>query len=493
MTKAYIRRVIPAAALVAVALILVADAQANFNALSKRLPASSNAVVAVNVEKVLNAPYAKSEQWAQTSTDAWAKQPLMIPPGSVRLLHAAEVRTDTMEPYWEMALMEMKSMPPLESLAKAEGGNIDRIWETDAVYSPINAYFVPLDGRILASITPANRSAIAKWLRAPATRPEGAVSSEYIQKVLASLGDKTDIVLAMDLEGAWGVPRIRRWLDDNDIKEIQPAQLDEIVRTLGTMQGITLNIGVDKDVTGRAVVDFGRDAASLKDAAKPILIGVLNTAGMRIDDLGDWSFSAAGTRVSMEGKLSASSLRKLLSIVQSPIPAVTVAEKPAADGKAPATPAQASQRYYKAVTASLDNFPKTASASESAGWARATAKRIDQLPILNVDPQLVQWGTMVATKLKQAGATMGIGQTQMDARAAGVLDPGYAGYSYDSDGNYYAQVDTVQMENARRQRRQAALEQKAQAQEQALQILNEIAETRPAIRAAMVEKYQVEF
>src|SRR5881394_1202631 len=90
------------------ALGLSASAYGNFKTLSQRLPAGSNAVVAVNVAKILETPYAKSE-WTPTAADAWAKEPLMIPPGSTRLLMAAEVRTDSMESYWEMSLMEMEN------------------------------------------------------------------------------------------------------------------------------------------------------------------------------------------------------------------------------------------------------------------------------------------------------------------------------------------------------------------------------------------------
>ena len=82
------------------------------------------------------------------------------------------------------------------------------------------------------------------------------MTSDYIQRVVAGLGDKTDIVMAIDLEGAFGVPRIRRWLDENDIKEIPEKQRDEAARTLGTMKGITLAMTVDQDVTGRATVEF---------------------------------------------------------------------------------------------------------------------------------------------------------------------------------------------------------------------------------------------
>lgn len=482
------------AAVAAIALGLSASTFANFPKLAQKLPAGTNAIVAVNVAKLLETPYAKAEDWAKTTADAWAKQPMMIPPGATRLLMASEVRTDTMENYWEMSLIEMKQVPDLQSLAAAEGGNIDRVWDKDAVASPINAYFIPLDGTTLASITPANRTAVSKWVRTPTTRPEGNVTSDYIQHTLAGLNEKTDITMAMDLEGAFGVPRIRRFLADNEIKGIEEKQMDRIAGTLGSMQGIKLDITVGQDVNGRATVSFDRDTAELSECAKPIMIAVLNNGGMHLDDIDDWTCTAVGKTVTMQGKLSTGALRKLLSIVQSPIPAITVAQPQSAGAKAVAAadPAVASQRYFKAVCAMLDNFKGASSPSESASWARATSKRIDQLPILNVDPQLIQWGSNVSLKLKQAGAGMAVAQTQMNARVAGVADPSYTG-TYDQAGEYKWTSTPGEMENANRQRRQAALEQKAQAQEQTARILTEVAETRPAIRAAMVEKYKVEF
>jgi hypothetical protein len=485
---------VKASAVVVVVLSLCTRVDANFKSLSQRLPATSNAIIAINVEKVLQTPYAQKE-WLPTAADAWARQPVMIPSGAKRLLMAAEVRMDNMEPVWEMSLVQMDKVPDLKLMAAKEGGHIDRVWDKDAVASPINAYFVPLDATTLASITPANRAAIAKWVRTPTTRPEGNMSSDYLQRVAAGLGDKTDIVMAMDLEGAFGVPRIRRWLDENDIKEIPEQQRDEAARTLGTMKGIMLAMTVAQDVTGRATVEFDRDAAALGPSAKAIMLGVLNAAGMRIDDIEQWNFAAAGKQVTMEGKLSTPALRRLLGIVQSPIPAATAtagAADKSAGGDVPTDPAQASQRYFKVICANLDNLKVATSPTESAQWARATSKRIDQLPILNVDPELVKWGSMVSLKLKQVGAGMATAQTAMNSRVAGIADPAYATYT-DNEGVSQSTINQSEVENAKRQRRQVALEQRAQAQEQAVQILTEIAETRPAVRAAMVEKYKVEF
>src|SRR5690242_7151200 len=64
------------------ALAITSIARADFQSLSQKLPASSNAVVAVNVAKLLKTPMAQSEEWAQNSAAAWANEPVMIPKGS---------------------------------------------------------------------------------------------------------------------------------------------------------------------------------------------------------------------------------------------------------------------------------------------------------------------------------------------------------------------------------------------------------------------------
>jgi hypothetical protein len=479
-------------AAVILATLLLSDVSlASFPTLRQRLPAASNVIVAVNFAKVADSPYGKQAQWSQRLADNWARQPMMIPPGAQRLIMAASVKPSTFESYWEMSLIEMDQLPSLQTLAKDEGGHIDRVWDKDAVASPINAYFVPLENNVLASITPAERSEIARWVRQP-IKPEGNVTSEYINAVVGALDDTTDIVMAMDHEGAYGVPNIRKWLELNQIQGVNEQNIAEVTAVLGTMKGIKLDIRVTDKITAVASVPFDRDAYPLKGCAKPIMLGLLSTAGMRIDEVPKWTFESSGKQVSMRGELSEVSLRKLLSVVQSPIPAAALAT-PARNGAATTDPAQVSLKYYKTVCTILDSAHAGKSAADTATWTRSAARRIDQLPILNVDPALVEWGALVSAKLKQACGVMGVGQTQINARVSGVMDPEYEGYYYDSNGYYVSNYDKAAHDNANQQRRQAALEQRAQAQEQALQIVNEIAPSRAKIRADMVAKYNIEF
>src|SRR6185295_14251330 len=104
---------------------LALGAELTFQELAQRLPASTNAVVAINVKKALASPYGKREHWGSNAADSWAKQPVMIPPGALRLIMAADVKTSTMDSNWEMSLIEMAKMPTVAELASAEGGHID--------------------------------------------------------------------------------------------------------------------------------------------------------------------------------------------------------------------------------------------------------------------------------------------------------------------------------------------------------------------------------
>src|SRR5690349_4836450 len=175
------------------ALVPTGRARATFPSLAERLPAATNAIVAVNVDKVLSSPLATQENWRQDLQARWDKQPLMIPPGANRILTAAWVKMPAMDSVWEMSLIEMDKVPTAEELAKAEGGYVDKVWDKIAACSPINAYFIPLDGRTLASVTPADRTEIVRWVR-QAPKPGGYVTSAYIHDVVETLGEKTDIL-----------------------------------------------------------------------------------------------------------------------------------------------------------------------------------------------------------------------------------------------------------------------------------------------------------
>jgi hypothetical protein len=151
--------------------------------------------------------------------------------------------------------------------------------------------------------------------------------------------------------------------------------------------------------------------------------------------------------------------------------------------------AAASRAYYKSVSSTLDAFRAGDSLSESAAWLNRSAKRIDQLPGENVDPDLMLWGADVSAKLREAGAILSAGQQRVKARSASIgTSIGYAGSGGSGEAQRAAQA-RADRENLRRQASQLAADERANVQLEASKPLTAAMDSRGKIRAAMAERY----
>jgi hypothetical protein len=161
----------------------------------------------------------------------------------------------------------------------------------------------------------------------------------------------------------------------------------------------------------------------------------------------------------------------------------------------------ASKKYYQAVSKIIDNVGKqvrtSSSMNKGATYIARDARQIDRLPILNVDPELVQWGTSVSGRLLEMATGLGVGGFTARARTESVMDPGVnTGYDdWDAGVGRISRDpnDEVNRRNARRERMAQSAEQRAQTLQQLSGVIQEIEASRANIRAAMTEKHKTEF
>jgi hypothetical protein len=118
----------------------------------------------------------------------------------------------------------------------------------------------------------------------------------------------------------------------------------------------------------------------------------------------------------------------------------------------------------------------------------AHARRIQQLPSLDVDPALLEWGGTVADALDRAGHELAVGSQRAQAAAASVQSQ-----SWYSNGGASTPESRAALQNAQQQRRQAAQTERAAASDRAMAILTTLSVPRSKIRADMSQKYRVEF
>jgi hypothetical protein len=477
---------------VASALSVAPMARGDVNELVGRVPAQANTVLAVNAEFVAPADAGGA------APPSRPRSPVPLPKvaGLRSLVLAARVHTGTMEPAWEVALMEVAQKPSMQALALASGGYLDTAAGKPAAVNPNDVFCVEISDKIIGAVYPADRQLATRWLNeqrpGSASRPQ-----DYLLSAVAGVGRETPVVLAIDLTDAVSEPAVRRLLESERPK--WAASLggnDKAAAILASVRGVTVRIGSlgAGGATGTIAVDFGQDVAPLASVAKDMVCGVMANRGVSVPDMTQWQFSASGQALTGSGRLSVQGIERLVEFLSPPAVSApgepTEARTAGADAASPKqAAAAASKAYFKSVSGTLDAFQGGDSLSDSAAWLNRSAKRIDQLPAENVDPDLMLWGADVSAKLREAASILSAGQQRVKARSASVgTNVGYAGIGGSGESQRAAEA-RADRENLRRQASQLAAEERANVQLEASKPLTAAMDSRGKIRAAMAERY----
>jgi hypothetical protein len=168
--------------------------------------------------------------------------------------------------------------------------------------------------------------------------------------------------------------------------------------------------------------------------------------------------------------------------------------------------------YFKTVTTVFDDLKNdmkdSKTLAQNSMWFDKYARKIERLPMLNVDPEMLDYGTFVAHQMRQASLatrTMGIetGVRQSQIIGADVAPYAYGGYGYGRYGGYgggsygygtYAVYDPrAEAKAVYAQRRVVKAEEKGQMATSIQSIKGEVIEATNQVRRSMTEKYQIQF
>jgi hypothetical protein len=487
-------------AVLAVVTMLCAAVRADIADLLPRIPADANAVVAVDAAAVLASPIAQAQGWGKKEDP-----PLFLQPHTDKVVVAAKIDLGTMDSNWEVGVLQMSKAPSMSGIALAESGAADTLADLPAVWSARHAYFIALDKQILGVTGSDDRQFAARWAKqqAGATRP---VISTYLQEAAREVKGKTSIVMALDLQDALSLNKVRRALASDLARAtlLKDVKVDAVAQLLSTLKGLMVKFQFSNEVAGQIVLTFGADPTIIQPVAQPLLKGVLTQNGIGLSDLDNWDVTVEGTKLVYTGKLSVDSFLKVMSLVQPPAPTSTdEAAKPAAPGASPsevdkqAAVIAASQRYFKAVSATLDSFSQPTSAGAGAQWLKRASARIDKLPMVNVDPDLLQWGAQVSAAMLQGAQQLATGQAMISSRSSGAKAATIQNPTYYTDmyGNYIPNDAQTRADYGRQvaSMEQASQEERARVSAPVAQLMADTIATRARIRAQMVERYKVEF
>lgn len=471
-------------------------AQGDFDSLLKRVPASANAILVIDAKALLSSPLAVKEGWKERQSAAYTSQPLILPPEGEKLIVASQMSPqDNFSQAWELGLMTLTESMPVNALARVEGGYVDNLSGKDVVWSPSDAYFVPLEGDQLAVMHPAIRQPVSRWIDAYAAATT-VEASEYLAMAVSDVTERTQIVMALDLKN---VPRphvVSEELEGVDyINDAQ--QRREWLDVIMSIEGVKLKVSVGSSVNGMLQVDFGKDVSPMHAKSKDLILDALNKYGLSIDELKTWKSKNGSTSLGIEGPLSTSALRKIVSLIE--LPSAKFSQLKGAEVSS-STPdvGKASQEYFQSVVTLLDDLRsefetnQDARRTMSSAYMEKYARRIDRLPILNVDEELLAYGAMVGETLREASVSQRMSGVSTGVRKSQVYTN--YGYGYDYRTRYGSTNDDYYATRSKSsQKNQIQREEDAKARQVRFDSWKEVEDATAAIRKSMTQKYQLEF
>jgi hypothetical protein len=483
-----------------VALIFTNRLHAQFADMAKWVPDGANAIVMVRAKDIFDSPISKKEHWRTDRLKRFKSGAALLPPSTNRLLIAAQLDFEFMEPIWQSTVFEnSKSEIDITEVSKKIKGNLEDISGKQAISLPNDAYLVKVDDMTLVSMSPANRQLTARWLR---SRESAAMQlSPYLKQAVQFADRNSHIIIAFDFEDVVHPDQVKRKLEESGI--VDEGDMKTAPQTISTIKGLTLGINVNEQVTGSIKVDFNDNPGVLAQSGKHILLYALKQNGFMIDDFENWPMEIQGNQLRMTGPLTAMGLRQIGSFIEHPL--ATVLNQANSEGFEVDMKTRSLQ-YFRSVEHLMEELRgKNAKGLDTyANWFDRYARQIDNLSVLNVDPAVIDHGRYVAANFREiSGMLLGVNydkvvsrQQYSDTNAAPATE--YSTTSYETYGGYrngwagYRRSYSEYNKNTRR-RQQVTGQARLYGEQAAKEIIREVDAETAKIRGEMTEKYQTDF
>lgn len=480
--------------------------------LLSKLPGSANAVAVVHVGELISSRYGRQQGWIKDHASGYAAGLMSAPPSTVLTVRGARLQFGTqMEPEtW--ALFLLRRTVTIGEIARHEKGVPEKLGNLFAVLSERNCYFVGFNSKLIGAITPANHQELVRWVRQGEQNQPPAIDPYLVKSV--ETGSTAQVAVAILMRHMLDPVMVGRW-----IAQTQPAGVNAqslaAADWLSRLEGVRVLVRVSDKIEGDLYFDFDQPPPEGGALLRGPILAFFDDAGARVDRLAQAAWTVEGSSLKITTPLDETALRRILSIIQSPVPAVS--DLPAADAAAAQTPAPstsaktivvtpaASSRYYQSVALLIADLERgadleqgSARASDylkTAAWHDSFAQRIEQMPRAGVDPELLAWGARTAARFRALanllrGVPVQVKEMEQSIRSNVSTWNVWSGST--PAGRYYTpwayRVDT-NLPEVRAAQTQAV----AGTSEQREEIWGAIIADRSAIRQSMLMKYDGKF
>jgi len=469
-------------------------ANAQLEQLANRVPEDANAIVIVNTKAVFASPFAQSNGWVQDQRKAHQSGMIALPFGVDWFLMAAEMDFEFMQPAWEIAVAHLRDVPTMKEIAERSGGRLDSLAGTQAVERPNDSYVVSMGPRVVGAMSPANRQHVIRWVRQSRTRKSPELTAYLAKAIAAADSAGNQIVMALDLHGIFAPEEVSAALANSKALEAATADLQQATSVIASLEGIRIEIDLQSPPQCRFWVEFEQDATPLSAIAKPLLLEVLAQYGAHLDDIQQWKSQVDQSAVVLQGELSQSGLRRLLTVLSGPVGPMSAqsgSRKLDNYDSGDEAVAQASQRYFQSVTNYLNDLfvgdLQPQSMHQIKVWLERYARKIEDLDDYQVDQEVLGFGADVVSSLHEIVSVLDRAVRRSDLRESTMFNSGRRRYGR------YGTYGTFEKSYVTRDRELVQADEASRGLEEGWVIVQEIRALTAETRQTMSERYGRDF
>lgn len=458
------------------------------------LPEDANIAGWVDVAALYKSPLALREGWEEKSRAGFVNKTTILVPGLDRLLLAAQMDFEPGLPTRQDYSIGVPSPRlTLDSLSLMAGAKMEKLSERPAALTRDGQWVVETTDGLWLSTGRGGRQALSRWFEKGAannSRPGTLLREEYATRSpTAVIGMVVD--LRDSLSSATAGRFVETLVNEAKVKGVNTANATSV---LNSLQSAKLEVTVEDAIHGRLVVNFEQSASALTPLVKALVPQGLQALGASPGAAEDWSWRVESHSIIGEGSLTTAEVRRILSLLKNPLEHSGSAGNPPPAVQPPSTEqltVAASQKYFHSVDTLLDDLQDAMKRSRDNHMTmlERSADKLDKLPLLNVDEDLLNYGRRVSSSLRyQANALRNAGLQRGVLRAASGADSFSAmaqanPYGAWSTAGYASNGDGMTID----------LTVNANAKTVQLSEMKQIREGLIEIRSLLTRKYKVEF
>lgn len=461
------------------------------------IPGDANSVMVLRVRELVQSPRGQREGWAEKQQDAFLEGTQHIPPWVSVAYRANRVRPEESSMVWSIGIVGAPADVSVARIAEHEQAGIDVVAQTQFVQNSRGSFVSLLAPGVVSVFSPAYRQDYVRWLEFARNNTKSQVSP-YLAEMLKS---PAHIGMAFDLEYVFPPNLVFAWLQHSAAMKGRTAEMPAVAALLQSIRGVRMEATVAEDTTGKVTVDFGTPVGPHAATVKAVLLEFLEHSGAVIEDLETAKVSAEGNSVILTTKLSDEGLRRALTVITSPNPLSRMAA-------ARSTPQPASQqasleatkRYYRTCNKYVDDLSerhrRAKNYEKTAVWHDNFAKKIEELSIEGVHPELAKYGQDASLRFKALaaslrGANLKVANLENSVVWNYTVDPGFAAANVWGGVGYRPPTWEANSNLQTVRERQAEAVSRGKADRD--QIWQQIENDRKNIRLRMQEIYGVDF